>query len=142
MAKRFRTHYDNLHIDRDASPEAIRAAYRSLCKQYHPDRNTDPDANRIMSLLNRSYAVLSDPEQRRHHDEWIAQQSAPQPESPISSPMPPEKRRRGEPLPYYKIMIWLAFLAIVISSLAYLAAQQRKLDPLYPQSTPVSQQRS
>ncbi|WP_258193030.1 J domain-containing protein [Nitrosomonas oligotropha] len=66
------THYDNLKVARDAPPEVIRAAYKSLAHKYHPDRNqSNPDAARIMSLINIAYEELSDPVKRKLHDEWI-----------------------------------------------------------------------
>ncbi|SEJ16223.1 J domain-containing protein [Paraburkholderia diazotrophica] len=67
------SHYDNLKVSRDAPQEVIRAAYRTLCQKYHPDRRIDdPDAERVMKIINASYAVLSDPVQRKEHDEWLA----------------------------------------------------------------------
>ena len=73
--KRLHTHYDNLKVTADASDEVIRAAYRALSQKHHPDRNPDnADAHRILSIINQSYAVLSDPQQRRAHDIWIAEQ--------------------------------------------------------------------
>ena len=72
-----RTHYDNLHIPRDADEQTIRQAYRRLSKQYHPDLNPSEDASRIMQLINRAYEVLSNPEKRAEHDRWIQQQEAP-----------------------------------------------------------------
>lgn len=127
MSKRIRTHYDNLKVAQDAPAEVIRAAYRSLCKKYHPDQNPDnPDAGRIMSLINRSYAVLSDPEQRRAHDEWIAAQGAKE---------APEFRRRAErpsetaaePV-WHTRRLWagLAFFAVLIGGLFWLAQTQRE----------------
>lgn len=83
---RFHTYYDNLKIPRTASTEVIRAAYRRLSQKHHPDRNPDnPDAARVMVLLNIAYRALSDPTQRAEHDRWIAQQEArrPAPEAPI-----------------------------------------------------------
>jgi len=72
---RFHTYYDNLKIPRTASSEAIRAAYRQLSQKHHPDRNPDnPDAARVMVLLNIAYQVLSDPAKRAEHDGWIRQQ--------------------------------------------------------------------
>jgi curved DNA-binding protein CbpA len=69
------THYDNLKVARNAPPEVIKAAYRTLSQKYHPDRRpNDPEAARIMSILNGSFDVLSDPARKREHDEWIAQQ--------------------------------------------------------------------
>lgn len=67
------SHYDNLKVSRDAPQEVIRAAYRTLSQKYHPDRRlNDPDAERVMKIINASYAVLSDPAQRKEHDEWLA----------------------------------------------------------------------
>lgn len=72
---RCHTHYDNLRVARNAPPEVIRAAYKTLSQRYHPDRNPgNPEAARVMAILNASYAVLSDPQQRRLHDLWISQQ--------------------------------------------------------------------
>ena len=68
---KIRTHYDNLKVSRDAPPEVIRAAYKSLTQKYHPDRNPDPQAAKIMLHLNEAYEVLSDPEKRDNHDKWI-----------------------------------------------------------------------
>jgi len=69
------THYDNLKVSRDAPPEVIRAAYKSLSQKYHPDRHADSEqANRIMRLLNVAYEVLSDPVKRAEHDQWIVAQ--------------------------------------------------------------------
>jgi hypothetical protein len=76
------THYDNLKVARSAPPEVIRAAYKSLCQKYHPDRNPDnAEAANIMALINQAYEVLSDPEKRRQHDLWIKEQE----ESPGTS---------------------------------------------------------
>lgn len=74
---RLRTHYDNLKVARDAPPEVISAAYRSLSKKYHPDNNPgNPGAARIMAILNAAHEVLSDPTKRKLHDEWIAEMEA------------------------------------------------------------------
>ncbi len=73
--ERIYTHYDNLKVARDAPPEVIRAAYKSLAHKYHPDRNqNNPNAARIMSLINIAYEELSDPVKRKLHDEWIREQ--------------------------------------------------------------------
>src|SRR3546814_4953543 len=66
----FTTHYENLKVARDAPPEVIRAAYKTLSQKYHPDRNPgDPRSARILTLLNAAYAVLSDPDKRQAHDQ-------------------------------------------------------------------------
>ena len=67
------THYDNLKVARLAPQEVIRAAYKALSQKYHPDKNPgDEKAARIMAILNSAYGILSDPQRRREHDEWIA----------------------------------------------------------------------
>ncbi|CAM5794734.1 J domain-containing protein [Rhizobacter fulvus] len=79
-------HYDNLKVARDASPDEIRAAYRALTRKHHPDRNAGvADAQRVMSVINVAYEVLSDPARRREHDAWIAQAESPR-ARPLRSP--------------------------------------------------------
>jgi|GEM_PF-6346671 DnaJ-class molecular chaperone with C-terminal Zn finger domain len=79
---RIHTHYDNLNVARNAPFEVIQAAYRALSLKYHPDRNPDnPEAARIMAVINAAYTVLSDTSKRAEHDQWIARQEAAQPES-------------------------------------------------------------
>lgn len=74
---RIHTHYDNLKVARNAPPEVIRAAYKTLSQKYHPDRNPgSPDAIRIIQIINSAYEVLSDPIKRQEHDDWIAKAEA------------------------------------------------------------------
>jgi hypothetical protein len=69
MANKFRTHYDILNVTQDAPIEVIRAAYKSLCLKYHPDKNPDnPKATRIMKEINNSYEVLSNLKKRSEYD--------------------------------------------------------------------------
>lgn len=71
------THYDNLKVARHAPLEVIRAAYKTLSQKYHPDRNPEnPDAVRVMAIINASYEVLSDALKRAEHDEWIAEKES------------------------------------------------------------------
>ncbi len=74
--KTFRTHYDNLQVSETASPEVIRGAYRYLSQKWHPDKNPDrrEEATRITRVINAAYEVLSDPQRRKEHDDWIAAQ--------------------------------------------------------------------
>lgn len=96
-----RTHYDNLKVARDAPDFVIRAAYKTLSQKFHPDKNPDDErAVRVMSVINASFGVLSDPEKRRQHDAWIAREElklkqASQPQTP---PIPPQWRQE-EPVP-------------------------------------------
>lgn len=75
--KGLHTHYDNLKVARNAPPEVIRAAYKILCQQFHPDRHGGhPSATQTFQLIAAAYDVLSDPARRRQHDEWIAKTEA------------------------------------------------------------------
>lgn len=129
MPRKTHTHYDNLKVPRDADLKTIRAAYRTLCQQYHPDRCPDnPDAHRIMSIINRSYKVLSTPEKRRKHDEWIAKQNpsqASQPNEKISSPMPLGFRKKEQPVSRTKYLLWLLTVALTICALFVYTLHQR-----------------
>ena len=70
-----RTHYQNLKVDEKAPASVIKAAYRALSLEYHPDRRKgDPDADRIFKIIQNSYEILSDPVQRQKHDDWIKSQ--------------------------------------------------------------------
>lgn len=92
------THYDNLKVTRDAPPEVIRAAYKSLCHKFHPDRHRGSSrATQTFQLINTAYEVLSDPEQRRQHDAWIVRAEAGQAggELPPRSWNGKERRRRA-----------------------------------------------
>lgn len=71
---KFRTHYDNLNVTQNAQSDVIKAAYKSLCQSYHPDKyiGSDEQANRIMKFINKAYSVLSDPLKRSEYDKSIA----------------------------------------------------------------------
>ncbi len=71
--EKLHTHYDNLKVARDAPPEVIRAAYKTLCHKFHPDRHAGSEkATQTFQLINKAYEILSDPSRRSHHDAWIA----------------------------------------------------------------------
>lgn len=93
--KKVHTHYDNLKVTRDAPPEVIRAAYKSLCHKFHPDRHGGSErATQTFQMINTAYEVLSDPERRRQHDAWIARAEAGQAVPPASRPWNGKERRR------------------------------------------------
>ena len=74
--KKIRTHYQNLQVTENASIEVIRGAYKYLAQKWHPDKHQGDRAKAedIMKILNTAYEVLSDPELRKDHDQWIALQ--------------------------------------------------------------------
>jgi DnaJ-class molecular chaperone len=62
-------HYDTLGLDRGCTTAQVRAAYRRLVKQHHPDVNhTAPEATRRVQALNTAHATLSDPARRAAYD--------------------------------------------------------------------------
>ena len=66
--------YQVLDVEKDASPQRIKEAYRRLAFQYHPDRNREnPSAVEKMKEINEAYAVLSDPGKRRDYDTFHEQ---------------------------------------------------------------------
>lgn len=62
-------HYKVLGVERSASKEEIKKAYRNLTIKWHPDKNQeDPKAEEKIKLINLAYEVLSDPDRRRAYD--------------------------------------------------------------------------
>jgi molecular chaperone DnaJ len=61
-------HYEVLGVDRAATPEDIKKAYRKLARELHPDVNPSQDAAERFKLVTHAYDVLSDPEQRERYD--------------------------------------------------------------------------
>lgn len=65
-----RDYYEVLGVSRDASDSEIKAAFRKLAFQYHPDRNKDNGSEEKFKELNEAYEVLSDPEKRANYDRF------------------------------------------------------------------------
>ena len=61
-------HYEVLGVDRAATPEEIKKAYRRLARELHPDVNPSEDAAERFKLVTHAYDVLSDPNQRERYD--------------------------------------------------------------------------
>lgn len=68
--------YEILEVDRDASEEEIRRAYRALAKRYHPDVCDDEHASERFAVIGKAYRVLGDTETRRKYDELLRGSSA------------------------------------------------------------------
>src|SRR6185503_14750180 len=68
MAVGFRDYYETLGVDRGASEEDIRRAYRRLARENHPDVNKDPGAEDRFKEISEAYEVLRDPEKRERYD--------------------------------------------------------------------------
>ena len=63
-------YYKVLGVERDASQQAIKAAYRKLALKWHPDRNKSPEAEKKFKEINKAYEVLSDREKRQTYDQF------------------------------------------------------------------------
>ncbi|PPG03865.1 hypothetical protein C5C26_14415 [Rathayibacter sp. AY2B1] len=61
-------HYEVLGVDRDASADEIKKAYRRLARELHPDVNPSADASERFKLVTHAYDVLSDAQQRAQYD--------------------------------------------------------------------------
>jgi curved DNA-binding protein CbpA len=68
MAMNEKNYYQILEIADNATQSEIRAAYRKLAFQLHPDRNSDPAAQELFQKVIEAFSVLSDPESRRDYD--------------------------------------------------------------------------
>ena len=66
----YKDYYHVLGVERSASADDVRKAYRKLAMQYHPDRNPgDKQAEERFKEINEAYQVLSDPQKRARYDQ-------------------------------------------------------------------------
>ncbi|MFH1185231.1 MAG: molecular chaperone DnaJ [Chloroflexota bacterium] len=62
--------YDVLGVGRGAGDDEIKAAFRKLARQYHPDVNKEPEAEEKFKQINEAYGVLSDADKRARYDRF------------------------------------------------------------------------
>ncbi|HSM30649.1 MAG TPA: DnaJ C-terminal domain-containing protein [Woeseiaceae bacterium] len=75
---RYKDYYAVMGVERDASQDEIKRAYRKLARKYHPDVSKEADAEARFKELGEAYEVLKDPEKRAAYDklgaDWKAGQ--------------------------------------------------------------------
>jgi curved DNA-binding protein len=85
MALSYTDYYEVLGVPHDADQDAIRSAYRKLARKYHPDLNSEEDAEERFKELGEAYEVLSDPERRERYDRLGANWKQTEREAPNES---------------------------------------------------------
>jgi len=65
-----RDYYEILGVEKKASADEVKSAYRKLAMQFHPDKNKSPDAEEKFKEISEAYAVLSDQGKRQQYDQF------------------------------------------------------------------------
>jgi molecular chaperone DnaJ len=61
-------HYHTLRVNHQASQQEIKASYRRLVKEFHPDSQAQQASHERIIALNEAYEILGDPKKRSHYD--------------------------------------------------------------------------
>jgi len=71
MPNQKRDYYEVLGVEKGASADELKRAYRTLAKKYHPDMNPgDKSAEEKFKEVNEAYQILSDPDKRAKYDQF------------------------------------------------------------------------
>lgn len=70
MKNNKRDYYDVLGINKSATEEEIKKAYKKMALKYHPDRNKEADAEAKFKEINEAYSVLSDKDKKEKYDRF------------------------------------------------------------------------
>jgi curved DNA-binding protein len=85
MPLSYTDYYEVLGVPRDADQDTIRRAYRKLARKYHPDLNSDSEAEESFKELGEAYEVLSDADKRERYDRLGARWRETEHEAPDES---------------------------------------------------------
>jgi curved DNA-binding protein CbpA len=116
-------HYETLGVQRNATPQQIKAAYRKLAFAHHPDRNVgDPEAEARFKQAASAWSILCDPNKKAAYDAGLPQQPRPKPKPKkdvpefdpavhgdliYMPPQPPKYDLWGKPLTAQEQQAWL-----------------------------------
>lgn len=75
--KSCKDYYQILGVEKNASEEDLKKAYRKLALKFHPDKNHAPGATEAFKAIGNAYAILSNTEKRRHYDQYGEESSQP-----------------------------------------------------------------
>lgn len=76
MAIKFEDYYKTLGVERSASADEIKRAYRTLARKYHPDVNKEASAQEQFKKVTEAYEVLKDSDKRKRYDQFGANYKA------------------------------------------------------------------
>ncbi|MEO9310074.1 MAG: DnaJ domain-containing protein [Nitrososphaera sp.] len=68
---RLPNYYATLGISNNATQEEIKARFRQLAKEYHPDKTKDQKTSEIFAEITKAYEILSDEEKRKTYDKYF-----------------------------------------------------------------------
>ncbi len=105
-----KSHYEALGVAPDADVEQIKAAFRQVAKDCHPDRNPDPAAHARMSAASAAWSVLKDPAARAEHDAELAAHAGTKRRTKKAPPPPKPCITCGEPSFQQSTKCWKCLL--------------------------------
>jgi curved DNA-binding protein CbpA len=105
-------HYAVLGVGRDASEDAIQAAYRKLARQWHPDMNSDSDAAARFATVSQAYAILSHRVRRETYDRSLRSESVGPPPPIITQPI--RCTECGEVTAQPRILVFRSTIGILV----------------------------